>query len=67
MNPFPGLNTPLNLLETIKRPSAQVLIIVNLSLIAGVVAWDWSVFDIVFLYWVENLVGLSLNPEQWPD
>ena len=47
--------------EALKRPSGRVLIGVNLSLIAGVVVWDWSVFDIVFLYWVENLVVGAIN------
>jgi len=37
------------------------LITVNLGLIAGVIAWDWSVFDIIFLYWVENLVIGAIN------
>jgi len=43
------------------RPSSWVLIGVNLGLIAGVIAWDWQVFDIVFLYWVENLVIGAIN------
>ena len=42
-------------------PSAQVLILANLGLIAAVIAWDWSVVEIVFLYWVENLVVGVIN------
>ena len=44
-----------SLVEVLQRPSAWVLIAVNLGLIAGVIVWDWKVFDVVFLYWVENL------------
>lgn len=47
--------------EALRRPSAWVLICVNLGLIAGVIVWDWQVFDIVFLYWVENLVIGGIN------
>ena len=50
-----------NLRETLSQPSAQILIAVNLSIIAGVYIWQWSVFDIVFLYWVENLVIGVIN------
>jgi hypothetical protein len=49
------------LVEVLQRPSAWVLIAVNLGLIAGVIVWDWKVFDIVFLYWVENLVIGVIN------
>ena len=45
-----------DLAEVLRRPSAWVLIAVNLGLITGVVIWNWQIFDIVFLYWVENLV-----------
>ena len=61
MNIFAGLFSRRGWQEALKRPSARVLIGVNLSLIAGVVVWDWSVFDIVFLYWVENLVVGLIN------
>lgn len=47
--------------ESLSRPSARVLIAVNLSMIAGVVLFKWSVMDIVFLYWVENLVVGAIN------
>lgn len=47
--------------EALSRPSAWVLIAVNLGLIFGVAAWHWRVFDIVFLYWVENLVIGVIN------
>ena len=47
--------------ESLARPSARVLIGINLSMIAGVVLFNWSVLDIVFLYWVENLVVGAIN------
>lgn len=49
------------LAEALRHPSSWVLIAVNLGLITAVVAWDWQVFDIVFLYWVENLVIGAIN------
>ncbi len=45
----------------LSRPSAWVLIGVNLGMIYGVLTWGWSVFDIVFLYWAENLVIGAIN------
>lgn len=47
--------------DALHRPSAWVLVAVNLGLIFGVVAWGWRVFDIVFLYWAENLVIGVIN------
>ena len=38
-----------------------MLVAVNLGLVWGVLAWDWDVFSIVFLYWCENLVIGVLN------
>ena len=43
------------------RPSGKILVAVNLGLILGVVYLDWDVFDIVFLYWAENLVIGVIN------
>jgi hypothetical protein len=58
VNPLPALQ---GWRAALRRPSARFLVAVNLALIAGVVAWDWSVFDIVFLYWVENLAIGAIN------
>lgn len=33
-----------------------VLVLVNLIPLAGALVWSWSVFEIVLLYWMENLV-----------
>ena len=49
------------LAQALQRPSSWVLIGVNIGLIVAVIGWNWSVFDIVFLYWVENLVIGAIN------
>jgi hypothetical protein len=38
--------------------SRDLLVIVALNLlpIAGVLLWDWRSFDLIFLYWMENLI-----------
>lgn len=38
------------------RPSAIVLVLVNLLPLGGVLALDWQVFDVLLLYWSENVV-----------
>ena len=53
--------------------SAPILIAANLLLLGGVLYWEWSVAEIVLLYWVENLVIgaihvlriLFASPEGW--
>lgn len=47
--------------EGLSRPSGKLLVAVNLGLLLAVVLLDWSVFDIVFLYWAENLVIGAIN------
>ena len=49
------------LAEVAKRPSAKVLILMNLLPLFGVVFLGWSIFNIVLLYWVENLVLGLIN------
>jgi hypothetical protein len=52
-------------MERIVRPdtpnlpdSRELLLIIALNLlpIGGVLFWDWQAFDIIFLYWMENLI-----------
>ncbi len=43
------------------RASAVVLITANLIPLAGVLLLDWRVFDIMILYWVENVVIGAVN------
>lgn len=43
------------------RPSALVLVIANLVPLAGVLLFDWRTFDILMLYWVENVVIGLIN------
>ena len=38
------------------RAALLLLVAVNLLPLFGAMQWGWSVFDIVFLYWCENLV-----------
>lgn len=38
------------------RSSAVFLILANLIPLAGALAWDWSILEIVAVYWAENLV-----------
>jgi len=43
------------------RPSSIVLILANLVPLGGVLLLDWQVFDIMMLYWAENVVIGVLN------
>ena len=43
------------------RPSAIVLVLANLVPLAGVFLLDWQVFDILMLYWAENVVIGVIN------
>jgi hypothetical protein len=38
------------------RPTATALLLANLIPLAGVLAFDWDVFALVFLFWLENVV-----------
>ena len=38
------------------RPSSIVLVLANLVPLAGVLLLDWQVFDILILYWAENVI-----------
>jgi hypothetical protein len=43
------------------RPSAWVLAVANAVPIAGVLLWGWSIFEVVFLYWLENVIVGAIN------
>lgn len=43
------------------RASAVVLVVANLVPVFGVLALGWRTFDIVLLYWVENVVVGAIN------
>lgn len=43
------------------RASTIVLVISNLIPLVGVFAWGWSAFNVVALYWVENLIIGAVN------
>lgn len=41
--------------------SGFVLIGANLIPLAGVLAWDWSIFEVVVVYWLENVIIGAMN------
>ena len=41
--------------------STWLLVAVNLVPIAGVLFWNWHVRDVIFLYWIENLIIGAFN------
>ncbi len=43
------------------RPSGIVLLAVNSLPLFGVLLFGWSVFDVVFFYWIENVIIGALN------
>ena len=43
------------------RSSALVLIVVNMVPLVGVLFWRWDAFEIVALYWAENVVLGAIN------
>lgn len=43
------------------RPSAIALVLANLVPLAGVYWLDWRVFDVLMLYWAENVVIGAVN------
>lgn len=44
-----------------KTPSEAFLIAMNLLPLAGALFWGWKIFDILLLYWVENVIIGVLN------
>jgi hypothetical protein len=42
--------------ETTKPVSAWILLAANLVPVAGVLLWDWSVFALIVLFWMENVI-----------
>jgi hypothetical protein len=42
--------------ETAKPVSAWILLAANLVPVAGVLLWDWSVFALIALFWMENVI-----------
>ena len=43
------------------RPSSVVLVLANLVPLIGVLLFGWRVFDVLMLYWVENVVIGVIN------
>ena len=42
-------------------PSIILLVLANLLPMVGVLWWGWSVFSVMFLYWLENIIVGLLN------
>lgn len=42
-------------------PSGVVLILANLAPVAGIFVFDWSVYEILLLFWAENVIVGVLN------
>ena len=53
----PNFSGPLRTISVVRG----VLAIVNMVPVVGVIIWGWSVFEIVALYWAENLIIGALN------
>ena len=49
------------MLAKLLRPSSIVLVLANLVPLGGVFLLDWQVFDILMLYWAENIVIGAIN------
>lgn len=45
----------------LERPSGWILVAVNLAVLPAVLIFDWSVFEIIFLFWAENVVIGVIN------
>jgi hypothetical protein len=43
------------------RPSGIFLITANLVPLIGVLFWDWRVFDVMLLFWLENVIIGAFN------
>jgi hypothetical protein len=43
------------------RPSVVVLVVANLVPLVGVMAWGWTVFPLLLLFWIENLILGAFN------
>ncbi len=43
------------------RAALAALVLANLAPLAGVLLWDWRVFDLVLLFWAENVVIGAVN------
>ncbi len=43
-------------LQAVRSPTAIALIVANLVPLVGVLFFDWSLFTIMFLFWLESLV-----------
>ncbi len=54
------------LLHSLKLPSAVILIVVNIIPLIGVIFFQWNAYDLVVLYWLENVVVGIYNVARMP-
>jgi hypothetical protein len=52
--------------EHAARHQQLALILANLVPLAGVLFWDWDIFNIVVLYWFENVIIGGINILKMP-
>lgn len=55
------LSMPQSVARTTLTPSAILLVLANIVPLVGVLYWDWSVFVVLLLFWMENVVYGVLN------
>ena len=48
-------------MEPISRPSVRALVVANTVPLVGVLFFGWSLFAVMFLYWMENVVVGAFN------
>ncbi|MGB5257181.1 MAG: DUF6498-containing protein [Woeseiaceae bacterium] len=53
--------TPSQLMDSKSRLSSIALVIANLVPLVGVLVFGWRVFDVLMLYWLENVVIGVIN------
>jgi hypothetical protein len=51
-----NLHIPFIQADTFSRRSVQTLIVANMIPLIGVVFFEWSLFAIMYLYWLENVI-----------
>lgn len=45
----------------LERPSGRLLIAVNAGVLVGALLFGWSIFEIIFLFWAENVIIGIIN------
>ena len=56
-----ALTGPSAVRAGLARPSSWLLVAVNLGILLAVLYFGWSVFDVMFLFWAENVIIGIIN------